>query len=127
VGYTHYWKVKEMLEVSPKQRELIDEVLKEHADVLEVETNTNRELVLNGIEENSHETFAIEFGKKVEFEFCKTARKPYDIPVCKILLILRYSKGFELSSDGDIDEKDIEGDTGWAVANKWLNTRLEND
>ena len=127
MGYTHYWKQKSMLEVSPKQRELIDEVLKEHADILDIETNTNRELVLNGIGADSHETFVIEFGKKTEFEFCKTARKPYDIPVCKILLVLRYSKGFELSSDGDIDETNMEGDTGWAVASEWLNTRLEND
>ena len=125
MGYTHYWKQKSLLEVSPKQRELIDEVLKEHADILDIETNTNRELVLNGIEENSHETFVIEFGKKTEFEFCKTARKPYDIPVCKILLVLRYSKGFELSSDGDINEMNIEGDTGWAVARKWLEGKLK--
>jgi hypothetical protein len=125
VGYTHYWEQKSLLEVSPKQRELIDEVLKEHADILDIETNTNRELVLNGIEENSHETFMIEFGKKTEFEFCKTARKPYDIPVCKILLVLRYSKGFELSSDGDINEMNIEGDTGWAVAREWLEGKLK--
>lgn len=113
-----------MLEISPRQRHVIDEILEEHKDVLGVETNTERELILNGIDENSHETFAIEFGKKVEFEFCKTARKPYDIPVCKLLLVLGQSKGFEFSSDGDINETDPEGDTGWAMAQEWFKGKM---
>ena len=41
----------------------------------------------------------------VNFDFCKTARKPYDFVVCTMLLSLaNHLENFEFSSDGDKDD-----------------------
>jgi hypothetical protein len=58
----------------------------------------------NGIGEKGHETFHFKAGKKSD-DFCKTARKPYDLPVSEILLVLKaHLPSFELSSDGFASE-----------------------
>ena len=63
----------------------------------------------NGIGEAGHETFLFHNRKKQDpegygdpcFAFCKTARKPYDIVVCEVLLVLkRYMPNLEVGSDG---------------------------
>ena len=114
-------------EVSKIQRDLIKEVLKENKDLLangmgdagsKVIFNA-KELVFNGIEGASHETFAVKFGKQEEFEFCKTAQKPYDLAVCKCLLILSLSKGFTFSSDGDLRD--------WQEALAWFSKKGFDD
>lgn len=54
----------------------------------------------NGVGELSHETFLIERFSR-EFEFCKTNRKPYDLAVCGVLILISlYADGGEISSDG---------------------------
>ena len=55
----------------------------------------------------SHETFNIQ--RKVEtreFEFCKTARKPYDLMVCICLILLKwhFKDKVSISSDGDMED-----------------------
>jgi hypothetical protein len=51
-----------------------------------------------------HEGFGISLGEN-EWNFCKTARKPYDIAVCVILLAMKYqTKSIEVSSDGNMEE-----------------------
>jgi len=55
----------------------------------------------------SHETFNIQ--RKVEtreFEFCKTARKPYDLMVCICLILLKwyFKDKVSISSDGDMKD-----------------------
>ena len=49
------------------------------------------------------------------FDFCKTARKPYDVAVCITLICFKHFFGdlFEYSSDGNIGE----GEEGWKLAN----------
>jgi hypothetical protein len=44
--------------------------------------------------------------KGLMFEFCKTARKPYDIMVCCVLLAAKHhlKARVSVSSDGDLDE-----------------------
>ena len=78
---------------------------------------TDNEIRFNGREEGDrgHETFSIQrmsderlkvYAKRLErdyiFDSCKTARKPYDIVVCCLLVILKYHLGnmIEVSSDG---------------------------
>jgi len=130
VGYTHYWKMTEPLKVTKIQRELISEVLEENKLLLangmgEAGSSpifTAKELAFNGIdgsEDLSHETFAVKFGSKEEFEFCKTAQKPYDLAVCKCLLILSLSKGFSFSSDGDMAD--------WHEALQWFSKKGYDD
>ncbi len=58
-------------------------------------------IAFNGVGEDSHESFVVEHGKAIEFDFCKTALKPYDPVVCAALTILKhYCPGLKVSSDG---------------------------
>ena len=61
-----------------------------------------------------HETCSIGYEDDTEFNFCKTARKPYDVAVCITLLCFKHYFGdnFEYSSDGDIEA----GEEGWEKA-----------
>lgn len=64
-----------------------------------------RSLVFNGDDSNdmAHETFYINRNGR-GFHFCKTARKPYDLIVCAVLLVLCEvaPAAFDMSSDGDM-------------------------
>ncbi len=76
---------------------------------------TEHEIVFNGDESEGldHETFFVTpapFG----FEFCKTARKPYDLMVCAVLISCRkHLPGFSFSSDGDAED--------WEPAHEFYN------
>jgi len=81
-----------------------------------------REICLNGDEKDDmcHESFCVSLfdqgayfntidkynSKKGIFNFCKTARKPYDIVVCVCLLICKHYLGDDIaiSSDGNLEE-----------------------
>jgi hypothetical protein len=55
----------------------------------------------NGVEDDSHETCQIT-KSACDFEFCKTAHKPYDAVVVAVLKLARkYNPSTELSSDGE--------------------------
>ena len=73
------------------------------------------EIRFNGVGDMGHETLYIERiphdydGKRVKgrwMGFCKTARKPYDLAVQVVLLIVKHHVGktFDLSSDGDDED-----------------------
>ena len=48
-----------------------------------------------------HETFFVT-PSATDFDFCKTARKPYDLMVCGVLISMKkHLKNFSYSSDGD--------------------------
>lgn len=54
----------------------------------------------NGVAEQAHETFMVDRVSR-EFEFCKTNRKPYDLAVCSVLILISlYADNGEISSDG---------------------------
>ena len=67
------------------------------------EINGN-EITLNGVEPDDYEAFMLTRRAVSDYEFCKTARKPYDLPVVAILNLihLHYPDAIEISSDGDI-------------------------
>jgi hypothetical protein len=63
----------------------------------------------NGEGDYGHETFMIgqDFDPNgTTFNFCKTARKPYDYAVCAVLILLdHYAPGcYDISSDGEPDD-----------------------
>jgi hypothetical protein len=125
MGYTHYWEQKE--EATRKE---VAQVLKEirimhktlpayskTADAIYGDEELklcggggtgapefNKDgICFNGDEtkNHDHETFAVNFNS-TEFEFCKTARKPYDMMACLCLLSLENNiPSFSYSSDGD--------------------------
>ena len=64
----------------------------------------------NGVGENGHETLHLPKNSKNPFSdsssFCKTARKPYDLAVCLVLLrMAEIVPGFTFESDGDLDSE----------------------
>lgn len=126
MGYTHYWTPKK---ATPKQW---DELLKEAKQLLEAlpantdsaggyssdepleikggmgdgEPTFNKNMIcFNGNEEKGldHETFLIE-ADIAKWSFCKTARKPYDLLVCAILIGAHNVLGYEVRSDGSLED-----------------------
>jgi len=60
---------------------------------------------LNGKGDDAHEPFILRehYSETRELDFCKTARKPYDVVVTACLIALKYHLGdnIEISSDGN--------------------------
>jgi hypothetical protein len=78
-------------------------------------------LLFNGHEDDSHESFFLPSGQDPEFNFCKTARKPYDLFVM-ISLVLAHRHMphcFDIGSDGNEDD--------WSVAFDWIKEHLKDD
>lgn len=87
----------------------------------------DNEIRFNGKGEEGHETFSVDSIWQVRpwdpddekdrrpGDFCKTARKPYDIAVCVCLIILErhFGKKFSVASDGDDEEE------SWPAAREW--------
>lgn len=124
MGYTHYWNTKDSADLEnwnlacAEVRRLIAAAkvkvayeCDRPADPPEVDGEGIR---FNGVEEDGHETFEVRRDpagnrwpwQKPEdgryFDFCKTARKPYDVLVTASLLVLKAHLGdwLLLSSDG---------------------------
>ena len=83
---------------------------------------TDTRLLFNGEAElgGDHETFDIDLAQP-KWDFCKTARKPYDLAVCLALLSFKkvFGKDFTYSSDGVTREsiKDPENIKYWKSIN----------
>jgi len=114
MGYTHYWTVKTELDRAEFGAFALDvKALARAAGACHVtirgwngESSTapefnNAEISLNGYGEDSHESFIISQGD-TGFQFCKTARKPYDLVVTAALCLFaaRFGDAVEVSSDG---------------------------
>lgn len=106
MGYTHYWKNAQ--EINPEQwgqfKSKCEKIISTLSDILEVKEVSGDLIHFNGIGEDSHEDFYVT-REAIDFEFCKTARKPYDLPVCMCLLALKaVCNWVDISSDGDQDD-----------------------
>jgi hypothetical protein len=127
MGYTHYWSF-----TAPKRGETAkiekayQKAIKECATIARTyylangglsgfsahtEPGKYGGLKINGKGDLSHEDFTMreyfkENLKPDSFNFCKTARKPYDVVVvaCLIVLANRLPNNFSASSDGYTDE-----------------------
>lgn len=111
MGYTHYMSKKRAFTDAEwklfikKARAILDK----HADILADGNGEGTKpvikdtsLVFNGRGDDSHETCFIP-KTAVEFDFCKTARKPYDEVVVEIYKLVREVlgvNGVNISSDG---------------------------
>lgn len=114
MGYTHYWEPvgspptdKQWDEIQAAARE----VVQQYIDLLcwerdeperppEISTECIR---FNGKGEDGLDTFVIN-RKQKDFDFCKTARKPYDAAVVAVLRAVRRicPNWLRLASDGDV-------------------------
>lgn len=123
MGYTRYWSRTD----KPIDQDLVDYVNKVIKDCREKGISikgwdgyeepkvTLEEISINGDGNLGHEHETFEFENKITvFDFCKTARKPYDYAV---RTILKYAEenGFveDVSSDGE--NEDIVSDVKYSV------------
>jgi len=131
MGYTHYWDLKTPTASTREQVKTafaevailfdklpanstsaggyyVDEKLRLFGGNGTGKMHINDEaLIFNGDAKQSldHETFYFDITNLSEFNFCKTARKPYDFAVCVALLAMaNHIDGFEFSSDGGIED-----------------------
>lgn len=110
-GYTHYWKWKRDPDPSKVEAAVLDmkRVVEAKKDILEVPDAEppSSLLVFNGIGPDAHETFGFPlapFAGTPDFNFVKTAYKPYDEVVTACLIVARdhfTKEELEISSDGD--------------------------
>ena len=112
MGYTHYFTLSKNTTESQKEKmvrftnkaielfgiELIANSMGNEGTKPEV---TEEVISLNGLEDNSHETFILKFNSG-KWQFCKTAMKPYDTLVVACLIFARKNNVIsEWSSDGE--------------------------
>jgi len=112
--YTHYWTPNLVTEKEWEPfLEAVNQLVKALPSRIKIcggdgtgKPTFNKEMIyFNGdaTHDLDHETFLIE-PKKKEWDFCKTAHKPYDLLVCAVLIAAHEHLGYEVSSDGDLDE-----------------------
>jgi len=126
MGYTHYYNLKSKAS-KKKWNEFVGEcnILHNSLDHVAIkdgsgDTNTkpifNTEAVcFNGdeVDDLCHETFYLD-QNSTEFNFCKTARKPYDLMVMACLIAANKTMGLLFKSDGfnndgTVDQEMIDG------------------
>ena len=111
MGYTHYWRKPNPISLGAWEQ-IKDDAQKliaaspvtiqyEDDDVRPPEVS-DAHIRFNGVGEDSYETFVLDPAMD-EFQFCKTAAKPYDLIVCAILAVAQEhaGKSIRVSSDGD--------------------------
>lgn len=80
------------------------------------------DIAFNGIEDESHESFVLPASGLGDFEFCKTAQKPYDEVVVAALARLAEVEGIKVSSDGNA----ADWEDGVKLASKVLGRKVSN-
>jgi len=112
MGYTHYfpqtraftndeWVIIKMF--ATKLFDAKKNILANGMGDLDTDPDMNSKyLSFNGIGDEAHETFQVTKAWNKEFNFCKTARKEYDIVVVAMLAIIDYiaPNVLTISSDG---------------------------
>jgi len=75
---------------------------------------TDTAVEFNGKDDDSYESCILSVHDDDSFNFCKTARQPYDVAVCLALLCFKkvFGENFKYSSDGNGTED------GWVLAKK---------
>jgi len=127
MGYTHYWRTipgelsaSKWDEFSGNVQKVVDAAIRDgialegHEDKGDAPVVTSDEVRFNGTGEHAHETLRLvrnvtgepmRAGEGV-FDFCKTAYKPYDLPVTAVLSLYKhyFPNVTSISSDGDASD-----------------------
>jgi hypothetical protein len=120
MGYTHYWSFRSVKGETAKIEAVYQKTIKEcqkivlvyqkefgHLQGYSAHTKLGQYggINFNGSKDEAHETFVLRehFKENSDFNFCKTAQKPYDLAVVACLCILqhRLKDAIQVSSDGD--------------------------
>lgn len=107
MGYTHYWNFTEepsrekFIEFAEGVKQLVTTAQEAGIDIADEEYGDDK-IVFNGVGADAHETFFVS-ADGVDFNFCKTAQKPYDTAVTASLILAKkiFGDNIEVSSDGD--------------------------
>jgi hypothetical protein len=107
MGYTHYWNFIEepsrekFIEFAEGVKQLVATAQEAGIEIADEEYGDDK-IVFNGVGANSHETFYVS-ADGVDFNFCKTAQKPYDTAVTASLILAKkiFGDNIKVSSDGD--------------------------
>ena len=118
MGYTNYHYQKESFNDGEWQNiQRYKKNIIQHFNYIEIEEDTSDDdtISLNGVGENSHETFKLSKEKREldsweneedgAFSFCKTNRKPYDQIVWNILLKAYESAPHKIRIENDNGER----------------------
>ena len=128
MGYTHYWTDNGRRQAISEAALLIINQLAQRAyqdGIIQRECDDDRPPLItaklirfNGVGEQGHETFYFDAQASDPWACCKTALKPYDDLVMRVLLVLAYHwPGMELRSDGAFDHE-------WIEALDWFNQNV---
>ena len=126
MGYTHYWRGGKVdadvwTKITTDVNKLIEQSevpLQHEYDEPGTKPLVNEETIFfNGAGDDGHETFFIK-PTGTDFEFCKTAYKPYDKIVTAVLAVIKEHAGDAIRVSSDGDEKDWQ--EGLAYAKKVL-------
>ena len=107
MGYTHYFNFIEepsrekFIEFAEGVKQLVATAQEAGIEIADEEYGDDK-IVFNGVGANSHETFFVS-ADGVDFNFCKTAQKPYDTAVTASLILAKkiFGDNIKISSDGD--------------------------
>jgi hypothetical protein len=107
MGYTHYFNFIEepsrekFIEFAEGVKQLVATAQEAGIEIADEEYGDDK-IVFNGVGANSHETFYVS-ADGVDFNFCKTAQKPYDTAVTASLILAKkiFGDNIKISSDGD--------------------------
>jgi hypothetical protein len=133
MGFTRYWTFKKGSEKNyQKALTEIRKIIIAKKSILaggdgEGAPEIRGKISFNGKgDEDSHESFFLALGLKEneDFNFCKTAQKPYDVVVSACLCVLAYrlGTGIEVSVDGDYED----WVAGAKLATKVLGIKIPN-
>ena len=115
MGYTHYWRpTRDLTEDEwDNIRQVAKTILKDnHGIILDNEPTDSQNLSItydsvlcNGVGDDGHETFYLTRKMRNDFEFCKTAQKPYDKYIVAMLIaVAQITDSISVSSDGDQED-----------------------
>jgi hypothetical protein len=107
MGYTHYFNFIEepsrekFIEFAEGVKQLVATAQEAGIEIADEEYGDDK-IVFNGVGANSHETFYVS-ADGVDFNFCKTAQKPYDTAVTASLILAKkiFGDNIKVSSDGN--------------------------
>jgi hypothetical protein len=126
MGYTHYYTIAQN-EFSVDELKALQTIIKKYRKILKVTNKPDTSLCFNGKDDGEFEDFYV--APKTR-NFCKTARLPYDLPVCECLLVLKhFNKDTVVRSDGFWIDKETADEfvkTQKPVLDGNWNTALEN-
>lgn len=139
MGYTHYFQqnrevtVEEWAAIIADAKLLVEKggvpLWSEYNDPDTKPVIDGHAIKFNGCEDDGHETFYLQRELYQEFNFCKTARKPYDLIVCSILIAAEHHApgAWDIGSDGGFTEDDDEWYPAFRLANTVLGKKVIND